>query len=153
DEGVAWDFDGTYDSAGHVITVVSDFGNGFRAGAGLESLDADGSLVGFVAYSQDDVPLAGHLSFIAGDVLDGTFDDWAIHAGLSASIEAFKARAALALNDTGWWNALFTGEVTFDMFTLAATVDGTSEDEAGASGSISAAVTDDVTIRVGARWT
>jgi len=153
-DGVAWDVGGgTYNTAGHVITVVSDFGNGFKAGAGLEGLDADSSLVGFVSYSGVDAPLVGHLSFVAGDVLDGTFDDWAIHTGVTASIDAFKASAALALNDSGWWNALFTGEATFDIFTLAATADGNSEDQLGASGSVSAAVTDAITLKAGARWT
>jgi len=141
-----------YDTAGHVITVVSDFGNGLKAGIGLESLEADGSLVGFVSYGGDDVPLGGHFSFVAGDVLNGTFDDWAIHTGITASIEAFKASAALALNDTGWWNALFTGQATFDIFTLAGTVDATSEDEFGASGSITAKLNDEVTLKLGGRW-
>jgi hypothetical protein len=144
---------GDYDTAGHVITVVSTFENGFKAGIGLESLEAEGSLVGFVSYNADDAPLSGHLSFVAGDVLDGTFDDWAIHTGLTASIDAFKASAALALNDTGWWNAIFTGEATFDIFTIAGSIDGTSADELGTSGSITAKVTDEVTLKVGGRWT
>jgi hypothetical protein len=154
DAGVAFDNadGGDYTTAGHVITAVTDFGNGWKAGAGLESLDADGSAVGFVSYAGDDAPLTGHISFVAGDVLDGTFDDWAIHSALTAKIENFRARAALALNDTGWWNALFTGEATFDIFTLAATVDGTSEDEIGASASVKADVTDTVTLWGGARF-
>lgn len=154
DTGVAFDNadGGTYGTEGHVITAVTDFGNGFKAGAGLEALEAEGSAVGFVSYGGDDAPVTGHISFVMGDILDGTLDDWAVHSALTATIENFKARAALALNDTGWWNALFTGEATFEMFTLAATLDGTSDDEMGAAASIKADVTDTVTLWGGARW-
>jgi hypothetical protein len=63
-----------------------------------------------------------------------------------------KFRAAVAADDTGWWNALASAEATFDMFKLAASVEGTSESELGFGVSAGADVTDGVTVNAGFRW-
>jgi hypothetical protein len=64
----------------------------------------------------------------------------------------FKARAALALNDSGWWNGILSGEATFEMFTLAAAVDANSEREWGAVCSATVDVTEAVALKGAVRY-
>lgn len=159
----------------HVIQVVSDLGNGFSVSAGLENLDGanneiaaygvgltdsadDGTLVGVLAYKGDTI--TAHASLIGGGFLDGTIERWGVHAGLTAKVDMFKFVAAIAADNSGEWNALASAQATFDMFTLAVAVEGSSGperfpangDQWGASVSGSAAVTDTVTLNLGFRW-
>ncbi len=145
-------------TGGHVIQVTSDLGDGFSVAAGLENINSgsalgDGTAVGVIAYDGDTVD--ANLTVLAGGVLDGTIENWGVQAGITADLDMFRIRGAIAADNTGYWNALGSAEAEFDMFTLA--VSG----EAGASvvglfvgvgGSISADVTDTVTINLGARW-
>ena len=148
DAGVGWQV--TVADGGHVIQVVSDLGNGVSVGLGLEDLQNDGTLVGVMSYAGDTV--AAHATFYATDVLLGAVNNWAIHAGATVSVDMMNFRVAVAADDTGWWNGLASAEATFDMFTLAASVEGTSADEIGFGASASADVTDGVTINAGFRW-
>ncbi len=149
--GVAYDGGaGTYGTEGHAIQLVSTLGNGVSAGIALEDLEADGSLVGVVAYAGDTV--TAHLSVIAGDILDGTFDDLALHSGITATFDKIKVRGAFAANNSGWWNALASAEAVIDMFTLAATVDATSARELGLVGSGEAKLNDSFTVKLAARY-
>lgn len=150
-DGVAFDGGaGTYGYEGHAIQLTHKFGNGLSAGIALEDLDADGSLIGVVNYAGDN--LSAHVSLLAGDILDGSFSDIALHSGLTATFDAFKLRGAFAVNNSGWWNALASAEATFDMFTLAATIDGTSERELGLVGSATAKLNDSFTVKLAARY-
>lgn len=150
-DGVAWDGGtGNYVIGGHAIQLTSDFGNGFQGGVALEDLDGQGSLVGVLNYAGGNV--TAHVSVLAGQVLDGSFDDLAVHTGVTATFDQFKVRGAFAANNSGWWNGLLSGEATIDMFTLAATVDATSEREWGLVGSGSAKLNDSFTVKVGARY-
>lgn len=150
-EGVAYGVGGgTYGIEGHVVQLTHNFGNGFTIGAGLEDLNADGSLVGVVNYAGDQ--LSAHVSVLAGGVLDGEFDSYALHTGLTAVFDNIKLRGALAANDSGWWNALASAEATLDLFTLAATVDASSESEFGVTGSGEAKLNEQWTIKVAARY-
>lgn len=159
--GAAWDGShggstSAYGYGGHAIQVVSNLGNGVSVGVALEDLgDIDetgnyGTLVGVVNYAGEN--LTAHLSVMAADVLDGDIEAYAAHAGFTATLDAFKLRGAVAANESGWWNALASAEATFDMFTLSATVDGTSERELGLTGAAEAAVTEQFKVKLAARY-
>lgn len=150
--GVAFDNDsfGEFDDQNHSVQIVSDLGNGFKVGAGLEALNAGGNAIGIVAYKGDN--LTGHVTVAAIDVLGGNADKFAVHSGLTATFDIFKARAAFAANNEGWWNGLLSGEATFDLFSLAATVDATSEREWGAVVSGSANVNDATKLQLALRY-
>ena len=164
DVGVNWDtISGNLDTGGHVIQIVSDLGNGISVGAGLENLNDSipayaGTAVGYIAYAGDN--LTAHLSVLAGGVLDGTVEEYGYHAGLTATFDAFKIRGALAgvhntvLNQTNW-QGLLSAQATFDMFTLAASVEGVNTNGTqalGFGGSAGFAVTDGIQINLGGRY-
>ncbi|MBK8083113.1 MAG: hypothetical protein IPK28_04320 [Devosia sp.] len=169
DAGVTWGNSVDLPDGGHVIQVVSDLGNGFSVAGGLEALNADnadtdttgdfndgkaGTAVGVIAYAGDG--LSAHASFAAGGVLDGTIEDWGVHAGFSGTFDNFKVVAAGAFgndDDEGdYWNVLGSVSATFDMFTIAGSVEANSNDQWGVGASASAAVTDGVTLNVGGRY-
>ena len=150
-DGVAFDGGaGTYGYEGHAVQLTHKFGDGLSAGIALEDLDADGSLIGVVNYAGDRV--SAHVSLLAGDILDGGFNDIALHSGLTATFDAVKLRGAVAANNSGWWNALASAEATLDMFTLAGTIDGTSERELGLTGAATAKLNDSFTVELAARY-
>lgn len=143
-EGVIFDNAafGTFRRLGvHAIQVKSDLGNGVRTGVALEAIEGDplglggfeGNAVGVVSYESETI--TAHATIVAADVLDGTFEHLAIHTGATATLEHFKVRAALAANNAGWWNGMFSGEATFDLFFLAGAVDANSERQWSAVGS------------------
>lgn len=157
----------------HVIQIVTDLGNGFSAGLGIENINGintnaavyggastadDGTLVGTIAYAGDTV--TAHGTIVAGGFMDGVIEVVGFHGGVTASIDMFNFVAALALDSNGEWNALGSASATFDIFTIAASVEGTSGptnlpgngDQWGFAASASAAVTDSVTINLGGRW-
>lgn len=169
DAGVGYDLGdsalGDFDRGGHVIQVVSDLGNGVSVGVGLENLDDSkttwaGTAVGVISYAGEG--LSAHVTLLAGGILDGTVDAYAIHAGFTGTFDQFRVRGAFAANNyvpTGdtTWNALASAEASFDMFKLAvsgeAAYDGdTGYNSYGIGASASATVTDGVTINLGARW-
>lgn len=157
DTGVGWG-DADIGDGGHVIQVVHDLGNGLKIGGGLENLnDSDyeeaGTAVGVLEYSGDGI--TAHASWAAAGVLDGVIEDWGMHAGFTGTFDMFKVVGAAAWssdNGTTFWNVLGSMSATFDMFTLAVSGEATSEDEWGVGGSISAEVTDGVTLNAGARY-
>ena len=162
DHGVKWTKDRIGDG-GHVLQVVSDLGNGVSVAAGLEKLDAlqyhdgqrSGTAAGVIAYAGDGI--SAHLTVAAAGFLDGTVDAWGIHAGVAGSFDIVKFVAAVAADDTGFWNALGSASATFDMFTIAvageAVADiGSGLVDYGAGASIGAAVTDGVSINLGSRF-
>lgn len=162
DKGVGWRDDSGIDDGGHVIQVVSDLGNGFSIGAGLENLDGSdyeeaGTAVGVISYAGDGI--SAHASFAAAGVLDGEIEAWGMHAGFAGTFDNFKVVLAGAYNDNGssdpMWNVLASASASFDMFTIAGSVEAVSdgnEDGFGAGASISAAVADGITLNVGGRW-
>lgn len=122
---------------GASLQVVSDLGNGWSAGAGLENIEGQtsyaratagveeaGTAVGFVSYASPTV--SGHVTALAGGVLDGVVENWALHAGITANFDPVRLRAALAADDTGYWNGLVSAQTQLDMFTLAASAEATS---------------------------
>ena len=120
---------------------------------GLEQLQGTGTAVGVMQYSGESV--SAHLTIVGDNVLADTgaaAADWALHSGVTATLDQFKFRAAVAANDTGWWNGLVSGEASFDMFKLALSAEATSAQEYGFGGSFGATVTDDVTVNVGFKW-
>lgn len=157
DKGVNWGVSGVGDG-GHVIQIASDLGNGVSVAAGLEKLDstvmtAAGTAVGVISYAGDGI--AAHLTVAAAGVLDGVVEQWGYHAGFAGTFDMFKVVAAIAGDNTGYWNGLASAAATFDMFTLAASVEAantTSGTDYGFGVSGSAAVTDTVTINLGGRW-
>ena len=130
-----------------------------------------GVLVGVLAYKGDGI--SAHVTAVAGGVLDGEVEDWGVHAGFAGTFDNFKVVLAGAfghdedplavygsgtgINNTGvdYWNVLASASATFDMFTIAASfeaVDDGVQTDYGAGASLSAAVTDGVTLNLGGRW-
>lgn len=157
DKGVNWGV-GTIGDGGHVIQIASDLGNGVSVAGGLEKLEGTnastaGTAVGVISYAGDGI--AAHLTVAAGGILDGVVNNWGYHAGFAGTFDMFKIVAAIAGDDTGYWNGLASAAATFDMFTLAASVEAantTAGQDYGFGVSGSAAVTDTVTINLGGRW-
>lgn len=167
DAGVSWGKAVDLPDGGHVIQVVSDLGNGISIGGGLEALDqnndADGSAgtaVGVISYAGDGI--SAHATFAAGGVLDGDVEDWGVHAGFAGTFDNFKVvlAGAFGSDDHGaneYWNVLAGASATFDMFTIAADFEAVDDGlgngtDFGAGASLSATVTDTVTLNLGARW-
>lgn len=168
DTGVNWGpfaSDQGIPDGGHVIQVVSDLGNGFSVGAGLENLDGTnlfgqaGTAVGVVSYAGEGI--SAHVTLAAAGVLDGDVDAWGAHAGFAGTFDNFKVVLAGAFGHSedfayDYWNVLGSASATFDMFTIAASFeaadDGVNGTDFGAGASVSAAVTDGVTLNLGARW-
>ena len=171
DAGVSW---GPADlpDGGHVIQVVSDLGNGITVSAGLENLNGSndqnadnaygsaGTAVGVIAYKGDGI--SAHVTVAAGGVLDGEIEDWGVHAGFAGTFDNFKVVLAGAYgHDEGlgaledYWNVLASASATFDMFTLAGSLEAKDDgvnDGWGGSASVAFAVSDGVTLNVGGRW-
>jgi len=154
---------------GHVIQIVSDLGNGVSVGAGLEALNQAvvgqaGTAVGVISYAGDN--LTAHATVMAGGILDGTVNAYAIHAGLTGTFDNFKIRGAFAANhdvanDRTNWEGLASAQATFDMFTLAISGEaanvwnaaaGAQLPSYGIGASAGFAVTDGITINIGGRY-
>lgn len=169
DNGVSWGpLAGTdgLDDGGMVIQVTSDLGNGFTISAGLEKLDNQqqplegaGTAVGVIAYAGEGI--SAHITGAAAGVLDGEVEAWGVHAGFAGTFDNFKVVLAGAFghDEVGptndYWNVLASASATFDMFTIAGAVEAVDQDgttDFGASGSVSFAVTEGVTLNVGGRW-
>ncbi|WDR06115.1 hypothetical protein PSQ90_01250 [Devosia rhodophyticola] len=150
------------------IQIVSDVGNGVKVGLGLENLDDGtitdaGTLVGVVSYAGESI--SAHLTALAGGVLDGNIEDYAMHAGFTGTFDAFKLRGAFAAShnnpaDQTYWNGLLSAQGTFDMFTIALSGEFTGGSVGGVDigtdygfgGSVGATVTDGVKINLGGRY-
>jgi len=147
--GVAAD---SFTGTSNAIQITHDLGNGFSIAGGLENLDSHGAAVGVLAYKGDNV--SAHVSVAADDVLedDGNRGDWTMHAGIAATLDSVKVVAAAAADSDGHWNVLGSAEATFDMFTIAGSVEAEDNDYTGAGASISAEVSDGVKLNVGGRW-
>ncbi len=171
DKGVKWDIDlaggfamGDLDTGGAVIQVVSAVADGVTVKAGLENLDdsvsnAAGTAVGVLEYAGEGI--TAHITGLAGGVLDGTIEAYAVHAGFTGTFDQFKIRGAFAGNtDTvlnqSAWHAMLAGQATFDMFTIALSgeaVGATSmTTEWGFGGSIGANVTEGVSVNLGGKY-
>ncbi|MCF6343216.1 MAG: hypothetical protein L3J15_00865 [Devosiaceae bacterium] len=150
---------GAVATGGHVIQLVSEVADGIKVGAALENLQAQGSLIGMMSYAGESV--AAHITVGA----NGAASSWAVHAGAEVKVDMYKFLVAVGFDGaTGLaqngWDVVASVEAKFDMFTLAASV-GASNDGAGPvttadnmefSVSAAAAVTDTVTIKLGASW-
>jgi len=147
DAGVAAD---SLTGTSNAIQITHDLGNGFSVAGGLEQLENNGVAVGVLAYKGDNI--SAHVSVAAADVLEGTDDDWTLHAGIAATLDSIKLVAAVATDDEGDWNVLGSAEASFDMFTLAGSVEAQENDYTGAGASITAEVAEGVKLNVGGRW-
>jgi len=163
DKGVLWGaVPFGINDGGHVIQVVSDLGNGVSVGVGAENLNggtapgvpgastAAGTLVGVLSYTGEGI--TAHITGVAAGFLDGTIERYAVHAGFTGTFDMIKVRAAVAADNSGYFNALGTIEATFEMFKLALSAEAASGGDYGVGGSISATVSDGVTIAVGGRF-
>jgi hypothetical protein len=147
DAGVG--FQTANERGGNVIQVVSNLGNGLSIKGGLEDLGdpANASIltgVGVIEYAGD-----GITAHASGSI--DTVGIWNIHSGFKGTWDPITVVGAVAANN-GWWNVLGSASATFDMFTIAASGEATSAGEWGVGGSVSAAVTDDVTVNLGSRF-
>jgi len=147
--GVAAD---SFTGTSNAIQITHDLGNGFSIAGGLENLDSHGAAVGVLAYAGDNI--SAHVSVAADDVLedDGHQGDWTMHAGLTATLDTVKVVAAVASDSDGHWNVLGSAEASFDMFTIAGSVEADDEDYTGAGASITADVSEGVKLNLGGRW-
>lgn len=150
DVGVKWTKDRIKDG-GHVIQITSDLGNGLAIGGSLEQLQTTApTAFGVLTYAGDN--LTAHVTVAAKGWASGAITAWGVHAGATGTFDILKIVAATSFDDTGYWNALASASATFDIFTLAGSVEAAAGGNWGAGGSISAAVTDGVTLNLGARW-
>jgi hypothetical protein len=163
DKGVKWDIlNGNLDTGGHVIQVVSAVADGVTIKAGLENLNDTlpawaGTAVGVLEYAGEGI--TAHITGLAGGILDGNVDSWAVHAGFTGTFDAFKIRGAVASQTVGAntaWHALLSGQGTFDMFTIALSGEALGQTglntDWGFGGSIGATVTEGVSINLGAKY-
>lgn len=165
DTGVKWDIlDGNLDTGGHVIQVVSAVADGVTVKAGLENLNDvlsshAGTAVGVLEYAGEGI--TAHVTGLAGGILDGTVEAWAMHAGITGTFDAFKVRGAFAVQNAGGntaWNALLSAQGTFDMFTIALSGEAVNSTAVGPNtdfgigGSIGANVTEGVKINLGGKY-
>ena len=114
-------------TGGHSIQIASSLGNGITIKGGLEDLGDTqpgraGTAVGVISYAGDN--LTAHLSVMEAGVLDGHPDVGAYHAGFTGTFDKFKIVGAVAGDSTGYWDGLASAQATFDMFKLAASVEG-----------------------------
>ncbi|MCD7060761.1 porin [Pelagibacterium xiamenense] len=117
----------------HVIQVVSDLGNGWSIGAGLEALSdqADygdlGGRAGVVVGYDDGTTVANVGAYIydlynmIDNDADALFD---VYADVSTSFDIFDVYAALTVDQDGNIQGLVTGEVALDIATIRAGVGG-----------------------------
>jgi hypothetical protein len=164
DKGVKWDIlDGNLDTGGHVIQVVSAVADGVTVKAGLENLQdvapvsSAGTAVGVLEYAGEGI--TAHVTGLAGGILDGTVDSWAMHAGITGTFDAFKVRGAFAAQNTAAataWHGLVAVEGTFDMFKIALSGEAIGRTglntDFGFGGSIGATVTEGVSINLGGKY-
>jgi hypothetical protein len=145
DAGVG--FSASVATGGDVIQLVHNLGNGLSIGGAIEDLGSTGASlltgVGVLAYAGD-----GISAHVTGAI--DTTGLWNLHSGFKGTWDPITVVAAVAANN-GWWNALGSASATFDMFTLAVSGEATSAGEWGAGGSVSATVTEGVTINLGSR--
>lgn len=151
---------GWLDTGGQVIQVVSNLGNGLSIGGGLEDLDSDMAAVGVLKYAGDN--LTAHASFAIDDISTGG-NLWEVHTGVAATMDNFKFVAAAYLDNYSngnvgdmYYNVLASASATFDMFTIAASFEADGDDTGasqwGAGGSVSATVSEGVTLNLGGRY-
>jgi len=180
DNGVDTPVTRALDDGGHVIQVTSDLGNGVTISGGLEELNQlgagpnvlagnpvigapgystapSGVFVGVLEYAGD--TFSGHVSVIGGGFLDGTVENWAVHAGLEATVDMFKFTGAVAADNANYINVLAAVAATFDMFTLTGAVEYVDPNTTAAGGedlgfaaTAEAAVTDTVSVNAGFRY-
>ena len=141
-------------TGGNVIQVESDLGNGVSVAGGLENLNGTtaqaGTAIGVLAYAGNGVD--ANVTVLAGGVLDGVIENWAIQAGMKAELDMITLVGAIAADSAGFWNVLGSAELNYDMFTLAASAEATSGNEIGFGVSAGAEVSTGVTINAGFRW-
>jgi hypothetical protein len=130
-----------------VIQLGHHLGNGLQIWGGLEGLGVAGVLtgVGTLLYSGDGV--SAHASAAVN-----TLGVWKTHAGFKGAWDPITVVGAIAADSTGWWNGLGSVELALDMFKIAASAEATSGNEYGVGGSLSATVTDGVTLNLGGRY-
>jgi len=154
-------------TGGDVIQVVSNLGNGISVGGALENLagqyatvgnvkvaGAHGCVltgVGVISYAGDNITAHASVAVDDGSIIAGGKNAWKVHAGFTGAWDPLKVVAAISDDDTGYLNGLLSVAATFDMFTLAASGE-FAPDGWGAGASISATVTDGVTINLGGRY-
>jgi hypothetical protein len=123
-------------TGGDSVQIVSSLGNGVSLAGSLEDLNDDdpdraGTAIGVISYAGDTV--TAHLSVLETGILDGTPNTTAYHAGFTATLDKFKFDAAVAGDASGYVDGLASGQVTLDMFKLAASVEATHDAAAGSS--------------------
>lgn len=193
DTGVDWKLGRNVRTGGTSIQLVTEFADGISAGVGLENInrwdegpgfayvrgiseivtDVDaGTLVGFVEAKGGWGD--AHLTIMVDDALNGfrSYDPvtgvgsvWAFHAGTNLTFEQFAVTAALSGNSLEYLNGLLSAKGTFDLFTLAGSVEfasvgagnptnltGSNLTGLGFGASVGFQVTDDVELNLGARY-
>lgn len=133
----------TGDSA--AIQVTSNLGNGIAVSGGIEQLGGPGITgVGVIAYAGDNI--TAH----ASAAVDAAAK-WKVHAGFTGAWDPIKVVGAISADQSGYYDALGSISATFDMFTLAVSGEA-AQDGYGVGGSMSAKVTDGVTLNLGGRY-
>ncbi|NOZ33166.1 MAG: hypothetical protein GXP01_08880 [Alphaproteobacteria bacterium] len=143
-------------TGGTVMQAVMAAGDGITVMIGLEDLQsgtttlAGGTLVGTLEVDQDWG--SANVSFAYDDVFDPAVNIWNLQAGVTLEMEMATLVAALATDNLGYWNALFSASAEFDIFTLAGSSEFNSDGSMGFGGSVEAEVADGIALSLGARY-
>ena len=142
-----WSNTGTSNS----IQITHDLGNGFSISGGLEQLENNGIAVGVLAYKSETV--SAHISTSVADILEGSDQGyWYTHAGIAATLDGVKLVAAASTDANSNWNVLGSAELSLDMFKIAGSVEADNDDYVGAGGSLTATLSEGVTLNLGGRF-
>ena len=151
-----WDLDETeltnrVAQGGHVITIESLVAEGFTVIAGLEDLEGDGTALLAVQYAN--AGISAEVAVLIGDLYDNlAIDPVNFYAAVTAEFDTVEARAAVILDDTGFWIASLGASATFDMFSLDADAWFAESDEWGIAAEGSFDATETVAVYLGAGY-
>ena len=136
---------------GHVITIESLVAEGFTVIAGLEDLENNGTALLAVQYAN--AGISAEVAVLLGDLYDNlAIDPVNFYAAVTAEFDTVEARAAVILDDTGFWIASLGASAAFDMFSIDADAWFAESDEWGIAAEGSFDATETVAVYLGAGY-
>jgi hypothetical protein len=150
-----------WNGGGHVVQGSVDLGNGLMLLAGLEDLNGTtasaGDVFGTLQYAGSN--FRGHITGVAGGVLDGVVTMFGAHVGATANFDNVNLRAAAAVDSTAGvfsYDALASAQLIVDSVTFAiageAWTDGAAPLAFSVGGSASWAASTAITLEAGGQY-
>jgi hypothetical protein len=125
-----------------------------------DAADQAGTLIGVLQYQGEGV--TAHVTGVAFGVLDGTVNEFAVHAGATGTFDIVKVVGAVGYSSAYKGVAgkqvitgLISAQATFDMFTLAASAEAANwggATDTSVGGKIGFSVADGVTLNLDGAW-